>query len=142
MGRIWTCKVGESEPAIGFAGTADEPMRQAVEDEFKKVTGQDPDFIFSGWGGELTEGERATVEDREPDYDKVMAWDVPLSIVAKLVNRRARYKRLVDLEAGAYVLGQEQALIDRALDELLAVNEERGWFMIEAAKDEVGDGER
>lgn len=62
--NIWTCKIG------GLVGElrkgADAPMRNAVEAMFKLLTGNNPKFIFSGWGGEITEAERAVVEDRLP----------------------------------------------------------------------------
>lgn len=62
--KIWTCKIG------GFAAQlprgADAPMRAAVARAFREITGAEPDFCFSGWGGDLTEPERAVVEDREP----------------------------------------------------------------------------
>lgn len=61
--KIWECKIGEvSEIASGD----DARMRQAVAKAYRLVTGHDPIFIFSGWGSELTDGERAVVEDREP----------------------------------------------------------------------------
>ena len=41
-------------------------MRQAVAEAYRKITGHEPDFIFSGWGAQLTEPERAVVEDRMP----------------------------------------------------------------------------
>ena len=58
--KIWTCKIGEvtNMPAGG-----DAPLRNAVAKAYRELTGQDDDFIFSGWGGELTEGERALVEE-------------------------------------------------------------------------------
>lgn len=65
--KIWSCKVGEVPEELVPRG-ADGPMRKAVEAAFKQVTGQDPEFCFSGWGAELIEGERAVVEDRLPDY--------------------------------------------------------------------------
>lgn len=63
VGGIWFCKIGEHSP---LQRGADSPMRDAVAAEYKKLTGQEPAFIFSGWGGELTEGERAVVENRLP----------------------------------------------------------------------------
>jgi len=61
--KIWTCKIGE----IDFdQHGADAPMRRAVREAYIKVTGEDPAFIFSGWGGELTDAERADVDGREP----------------------------------------------------------------------------
>ena len=44
-------------------------MRQAVEEAFKQLTGDWPEFIFSGWGAELTEAELAVVENRMPTRD-------------------------------------------------------------------------
>jgi hypothetical protein len=62
-GRIWKCKIGE----VAFTPRgADAPMREAVARAYKELTGEEPVFIFSGWGAELTEGERAVVEDRPP----------------------------------------------------------------------------
>jgi hypothetical protein len=42
------------------------PMREAIEESFARVTGYRCEFIFSGWGGELTEPERAVHENRQP----------------------------------------------------------------------------
>lgn len=61
--KIWTCKIGEVE---GVPFGADAPMRQAVVRAYREITGRDPEFCFSGWGGELDECERAVVEDRLP----------------------------------------------------------------------------
>ena len=63
MTKIWTCKIGEV-PSVPSG--ADAPMRDAVADAYRQITGQDPAFIFSGWGGELEECERAVVENRLP----------------------------------------------------------------------------
>ena len=41
-------------------------MRDAVRAAFKELTGEDDTFIFSGWGGQLTEIQRAAHENREP----------------------------------------------------------------------------
>lgn len=60
--RVWTCKVGG--PVAGIPNGGDSPMRAAVSQAFEQVTGFEARFIFSGWGGELTEGERAVVENR------------------------------------------------------------------------------
>lgn len=58
--KIWSCKIGKAE---GVPGGADFPMRRAVERAYMEITGQAPDFIFSGWGAELDENERAVVEN-------------------------------------------------------------------------------
>lgn len=65
MNKIWTCKIGE---CVGdnLPHGADHPMREAVEKAYREITGRDPAFQFSGWGGELTEPERAVVENRLP----------------------------------------------------------------------------
>lgn len=61
--KIWKCKIGE---VADVPTGSDLPMREAVARAYKEITGQEPVFIFSGWGGELTEPERAVVENRLP----------------------------------------------------------------------------
>ena len=61
---IWRCKIGG--PGYLTGGGNDLPMRQAIARAYREITGFEPEFIFSGWGAELTEPERAVVEDREP----------------------------------------------------------------------------
>ena len=65
--KIWTCKIGERPIAEfeNFPRGSDSPMRRSAREAYQAITGHEPDFIFSGWGGELTEGERAAVENRE-----------------------------------------------------------------------------
>lgn len=67
--KIWSCKIGElteEELHDAHPNPADPPMRAAIERAYRDVTGRDPQFIFSGWGAELEEIERAVVENREP----------------------------------------------------------------------------
>lgn len=59
---IWSCKIGEVD-RDKLAPGADFPMRRAIEAAYQQITGEDPKFIFSGWGAELSEGERAVVND-------------------------------------------------------------------------------
>ncbi|MEQ1575843.1 MAG: hypothetical protein ABMA15_15525 [Vicinamibacterales bacterium] len=59
---IWTCKIGELDRTRLGPG-ADATMRLAVREAYTALTGRAPDFIFSGWAGELTSLERATVLD-------------------------------------------------------------------------------
>lgn len=67
MTKIWYCKIGETdEKNLEKWNGADLPMREAIEKAYKDVTGEDAQFCFSGWGGELDEAERAVVEDRLP----------------------------------------------------------------------------
>lgn len=74
--KIWECKIGEVNDALVPNG-GDFPMRQAVTAKYRELTGCEPVFLFSGWGSELTEGERAVVEKRLPnvcgDVPKAMA---------------------------------------------------------------------
>lgn len=63
--KIWTCKIGEC-PDSTLPPGADAPMREAVARAYREITGRDPGFMFTGWGGELTEPERAVVENRLP----------------------------------------------------------------------------
>lgn len=61
--RIWTCKIGIIGD-VDLPDGADSPMRMAVENRFKTLTGVNSDFNFSGWGDELTELEMAVVETK------------------------------------------------------------------------------
>lgn len=64
---IWTCKIGGAGKLMEGA---DAPMRNAIANAFERVVGSEYNFLFSGWGGELTEFERAVVENREPAADR------------------------------------------------------------------------
>ena len=75
--KIWFCKIGETdEGSVPHGG--DLPMRNAVGLAYTALTGVEPQFIFSGWAGELDEGERAVVENRLPNVVK----DVPKAMDA------------------------------------------------------------
>ena len=63
--RMWTCKIGEV-PGESLPKGADGPLREAVQAAYRKLTGYDPVFLFSGWGDQLEERERAVVENRLP----------------------------------------------------------------------------
>ena len=67
---LWTCKIGGVD-RIDIPKGADSPMREAVSEEYYRLTGSYPDFIFSGWGGQLREVERAAHEKRMPN-DRVL----------------------------------------------------------------------
>lgn len=58
--RIWTCKIGV-EDDIDLPDGADQHMRREAKQAFYSVAGGDPDFCFSGWGGELDEVELEVV---------------------------------------------------------------------------------
>ena len=57
---IWGCKIGVAED---LPDGSDLPMREAVAEAFRKITGCEPKFLFSGWSTELTDGERDVVEN-------------------------------------------------------------------------------
>ena len=61
----WSCKIGPASRGDLPPGS-DAPMRAAVERAFRKLTGHDPEWTFSGWAHDLDEAERAVVEDRLP----------------------------------------------------------------------------
>lgn len=71
--KVWVCKIGEVDPTKVPPG-GDAPMRAAVARAYVELTGEEPDFTFSGWGGELTEPERAVVENRLPSDEHYEQW--------------------------------------------------------------------
>lgn len=58
--KIWTCKIGQTKD---IPKSADLYMRKAIAAAYYEITGERCDFIFSGWGGELTENELAVLEE-------------------------------------------------------------------------------
>jgi hypothetical protein len=66
--KIWSCKIGEVDEAK-LPNGADFPMRRAIAKAYEEITGEEPTFLFSGWGAELEEIERAVVENRLPEVD-------------------------------------------------------------------------
>lgn len=69
--KIWTCKIGECDESDllrdGKYYGADWPMRRAIQDAYRQVTGREANFTFSGWNGELDEIERDVVENWLPN---------------------------------------------------------------------------
>ena len=57
--NIWTCKIGETN---NVPDGGDLPMREAIREAYLKLTGDEPVFLFSGWGGKLNEIERQVTE--------------------------------------------------------------------------------
>jgi hypothetical protein len=76
---VWECKIGG--PAVDLPSGADGPMRDAVGAAFQQLTGSRAEFIFSGWGASLTEGELAVVENRAPVYEPRPTLDEALRAV-------------------------------------------------------------
>jgi len=58
--QIWECKIGSAE---NIPPGSDFPMREAVREAYKKITGKYPDFLFSGWGAKLSEDEKACIRE-------------------------------------------------------------------------------
>ena len=90
MTNIWFCKIGENTGPLPSG--ADAPMRAAIREAYLRLTGHEPDFIFSGWGGELTEGERAVHENREPRNPPPQPMTF-LEELATLLNRNSMEQR-------------------------------------------------
>lgn len=59
-----------------FRGGCDFPMRIAVEKEFRRITGQEPDFTYSGWGAKLTKVQRYCEYNEDGDFDDAMIGDI------------------------------------------------------------------
>ena len=55
---IWTCKIGY---ACDLPDGADAPLRQSVQNAYKQLTGEYPEFVFSGWRAKLTPVQEALV---------------------------------------------------------------------------------
>jgi hypothetical protein len=128
--RIWTCKIGESE--FDHSGM-DSPMREAVREAYKRVTGVEAEFLFSGWGGELTEPERAVVENRCPVDARVVGIPkLERAAIAFVDAERAR------LKAAARFLDTGKAADDAALGEAVdAADAAR--IELDAARDDAED---
>lgn len=94
--KIWSCKVGEV-PDGSLPPGSDLPMRRAVNAAFREVTGKEADFLFSGWCGELTEGERAVVENHGPASSELK--------IAGMAHRRGRERLEHDAAEARALLG-------------------------------------
>ena len=69
--KIWSCKIGEID-ATKLPSGSDFPMRRAIEVAYHGITGEWPEFIFSGWGAELDPIQREIVNSTGPDAQVVM----------------------------------------------------------------------
>jgi hypothetical protein len=52
--NIWSCKIGASG---NVPNGGDLPMRKAIQQAYFELTGEHPEFLFSGWGAKLTHGQ-------------------------------------------------------------------------------------
>ena len=69
MHEAWECKIGSTN-GVHIPFGADFPMRQAVREAYTRITGEQPEAVFSGWGAKFSESERAVIENRLPVLDK------------------------------------------------------------------------
>lgn len=112
--QIWTCKIGGT---IGqLPPGADLPLRHAVEEAFKKLTGTDNEFCFSGWDGELDEMERLVAEgvfDDEDEKENGMNYE----------NEKLASKYAADVGMARIGPASDFDIIRRALNSLQIENE-------------------
>lgn len=111
--RIWFCKIGG--PAAHLPRGSDLPMRRAVERAFEEVTGSERAFTFSGWGGSLTEGERAVIENRQPVPPTLPAPAIDVEEVIDALMRVAPYKSSYETGASGLVYRAEVEQVIRAV---------------------------
>lgn len=83
---IWWCKIGECDSVLPSG--SDLPMRQAIEAAYLELTGQEAEFTFSGWRHELTEPERAVVENRLPEHGD---WETVAMQLAEAIRLTREY---------------------------------------------------
>lgn len=69
--HIWECKIGAFSGQLELG--SDAPMRKAVCKAYKEITGEEPNFVFSGWGAELTPEEQGVVDEFDSPSDKDIA---------------------------------------------------------------------
>jgi hypothetical protein len=62
--KIWECKIGGVESVMPGA---DLHMRHAISAAYRQITGREPHFIFSGWGGQLTDDELDVIDEGTQD---------------------------------------------------------------------------
>ena len=67
--NTWACKIGFAD-FKKLPNGADSPMRDAVSEAFFALTGEYPEFLFSGWSAELTEGERKAIKQHSTPEDE------------------------------------------------------------------------
>lgn len=74
QGPTWECKIGlRDDKSAVLPGGCDLPMREAVEAAFQKIVGQEPDFVFSGWGAELTPTQRHVEYNEDGCFAEAMS---------------------------------------------------------------------
>lgn len=59
--QIWECKIG-SVSLDKLPPGSDNPMRNAIREAYMRLTGQEPEFLFSSWNAELDEYEQEALK--------------------------------------------------------------------------------
>ena len=62
MKTSWSCLIGEFDRDLLPKG-CDAPLREAVQEAYYKLTGEWPNFTFSGWGAQPDKGQRAVINN-------------------------------------------------------------------------------
>lgn len=72
---MWECRIGLHRGKFAtLPGGSDLPMRVAVETAFEKITGQEADFNYSGWGAELNAIQEHTEYGTEVSPEIIARW--------------------------------------------------------------------
>ena len=87
--QTWTCRIGTRE-GVEVPPGGDFPMRMAVKEAFRAITGEDAEACFSGWGDTFTEGELACIENRAAKHEPVSPPAIPEDV-------RETLKKCLDL---------------------------------------------
>ena len=61
--KVWECSIGGA--GFELPPGADAPLRNAVAKAYLELTGKDPEFCFSGWGGRLSDVQVAVLAHQE-----------------------------------------------------------------------------
>lgn len=61
--RVWDCQIGGDVGDLPWG--ADDPMRQAIRQAYRELTGKEPEFLFSGWGGKLSPEQKALLKEEK-----------------------------------------------------------------------------
>ncbi|MDN5849112.1 MAG: hypothetical protein L0H63_05660 [Nitrococcus sp.] len=109
---LWACLIGDVDEAH-LPRVADSPMRKAVAAEYRRLTGQAPTFIYSGWDGELRETEREAVDipTPTPADGKWLVWSNEHG--AWWRPAKWGYTRAIE-EAGRYTRAEADAIVAQA----------------------------
>lgn len=110
--KIWDCKIGEVD-AQKLPPGADLPMRKAVAKAFYELTGEEPEFIFSGWGAQLTEDERDEVKEHDQKTSEPELMATASGVEDPFSSIEPCILRTVDYSAPSQLTDEQQNMIDK-----------------------------